>query len=413
MSTLKYLNPIYLCKGTYSRIRKVYGQALFRIKSRAGKIKCATIVNAQTRGTKIHVFKEETIEKVPINKVFGFIVDGSFSVNYPEIDLWKFENATVIEGADYVFLENYQVFWKKYFAYNYSKNVPLDSLFIKEEDGVLFYQKPKKTQHVGVAFSLLGVHNQIWSHSLSEYYPKIFELKYALDDCGARISVLVPNYSDKQLKEIVYDELSKYNNIEIIQVEKETAVEADILYYMERPTTFTDHENSVSLGDDVQPKRVADILKEKLVAPRLKGIDKNEHIKLFLPRRGFGRNIKNYAEVEDYFRKQGFVFMDYPHRMTLEEKIRMFHSADVIVGPFGSAFSNIIFCRPKTKMLLFSNYNRHFEAWLCMHQMYFDIDALWVTGYDDKTAYNKSHSSYYIPLDKIVAAAKFHGIIDE
>lgn len=413
MSVLKYVNPVYYVKGLYNRIRKINNKALFRVKTKLGMICSATIINAQTEGKKIHIFKEETIETIPINKVYGFIVDGAFKVKYPEIDLWKFEDATVIEGTDYVLLGEKKVFWKKFFAYNYSKNIPLDRFFVKEEKGVLYYSRPQHTLNVNVAFSLLGVHNQVWSHSLSEYYPKISELKYVIEDSETQVSVLVPDYSDSQLREVIYDELSNYNNIEVIPVSKGTAVKAKKLYYVERPTSFTDHENSVSLGDDVQPKIVADILKEKLVNPRLKDIDENEHIKLFLPRRGFGRNLINYAEVEDYFRKQGFVFMDYPHKMTLKDKIQMFHSADVIVGPFGSAFSNILFCRPKTKLLIFSNFNRHFEAWLCMHQKYFDLDALWVTGYDDKTVKNISHCSYYIPLEKIVDAAKYLGIINE
>lgn len=394
------------------KMRKTYKKVSFDIAYRQGKILSAKIKKAEALGSKVAVFKPETIEEVDMHKVYGFIVDGSFKVNYPEIDLWKFTDATVIGRTDFVFDKNGNVFWKKYFAYNYSKNITSDRLFLKEENGIVYYKKPKHFLNVDVAFSMLGVHAHIWSHSLSEYYPKLSVLQSAIDDAGGEITVLVPDYQDLQLKEVVYNELNKHKGIKILVVDDEVAVKVKFLYYMERPTTFTDHEVSVALGDDVQPKVVAEILKEKLVSPLLGEIDQNaKPIKIYLPRRGFGRNLINWAEVEEYFRENGYYFLEAPHKLSLKEKVQLFNSAEVIAGPFGSAFSNILFCKPGTKILLFSNFSRFYEAWLCLHKKYFNLDMLWVTGYDDKSAANPSHSSFYIPLQKIKDAAKYFGIV--
>lgn len=394
------------------KIRKLTQQFSFDIAYKQGRILSAIIEPAEQLGSKVFVFKPETIEEVEMHKVYGFIASGSFKVEYPEIDLWKFEDAMVIGRTDFVFTKNSKVFWKKYFAYNYSKNIASDRLLVKEENGVVYYHKPKRQINVDVAFSMLGVHAHIWSHSLSEYYPKLAVLQQAIDDAGGELTVLVPNYQDQQLKEIVYEELNKHKGIKILVVDDEVAVKVKKLYYMERPTTFTDHEVSVALGDDVQPKIIADVLKEKLVNPLLSKIDQNaKPIKLYLPRRGFGRNLTNWAEVEEYFRKEGFYFLEAPHKLSLKEKVQLFNSAEVIAGPFGSAFSNILFCKPGTKMLLFCNFSRFYEAWLCLHRKYFNLNMLWVTGYDDKKAANPSHSSYFIPLQKIKDAAKSLGII--
>lgn len=397
-----------LLKKVYRKAKQTAKKHLDDYKFKSGGFNKSKIVRPETCGENVYTLKEPTIEHVPINKVYGFITDGSFSVEYPQINLWKFKKATVIGRTDFVFLESGDVYWKKYFAYNYSKNFPLDRLYYCEKDGYLYTSNPKCNIQVETAFSLLGVHAQIWSHSLSEYFTKISVLGKAIDDCKSKVTVLVPNYTDQQLKQVMYSALDEYKeHIEILVVEDEVAVKAETLYYIDRPTTFTDHEYSVSLGDDVQPKIVADIIKEKLVSPMLSKIDSNrEPIKLYLPRRGFGRNVTNFQELEDFFRSEGFVFMEEPHKLSLDEKIAMFNSADVIVGPFGSAFSNIIFCKPNTKMLLFSNFSRHYEAWLCMHQKYFNLDLLWVTGYDDKSSHNLSHCSYYVPIEKVKAAYK-------
>ena len=117
------------------------------------------------------------------------------------------------------------------------------------------------------------------------------------------------------------------------------------------------------------------------------------------------------TEVEDFFRKEGYYFLEAPHKLSLKEKVRLFNSAEAIAGPYGSAFSNILFCKPKTKILVLSNYNRIFESWLSMHKKYFNLDMLWVTGFDDKTATNPSHCSFYMPLQKIKEAAKYLGIV--
>ena len=378
-----------------------------------GRIKKSKIVEASSEGEKVSIFKPQTLETVEMNRVYGFIESGSFTVEYPEIALWKFRNASVVGRTDYVFLKSGNVFWKKYFAYNYSKNIPLDRLFVKEQDGILFYKRPAKSIHVPVAFSLLGVHSQIWSHSLSEFFPKIAVLGDAIKDAKEKIAVLVPDYHDSQLRQVFYDELSKYP-VQVIPVEDGVRVNVDVLYYMERPTTFTDHELSVEIGDDVQPEIIADYLKKVLVKPRIEHLQTNpKYSKLYLPRRGFGRQMDNEEQVEQFFREKGYYFLEEPHKLSLEEKVEVFYSADIIVGPFGSAFSNILFCRPNTKVLLFSNFSRTYEAWLCMHQMYFGIDALWVTGYDDKNASVLSHCSYTIPLNRIIAAATKLGILDE
>jgi capsular polysaccharide biosynthesis protein len=40
-----------------------------------------------------------------------------------------------------------------------------------------------------------------------------------------------------------------------------------------------------------------------------------------------------------------------PERLTTEEQIATFASADMVVGPSGSAMFNVVFCRPGTKLV--------------------------------------------------------------
>lgn len=376
---------------------------------RLGKCSRYSIVKETEIGKVIDVFKPETKETVKIMRTFGFIEDGNFQLTYPAINLCLFENVIVTGKTDFVILGNL-ICWPKYFHYNFSKNIPRDNGFYGCTDTTLTLRTPRVTRTYDVAFSLLGVHAHVWSHSLSEYFTKLVEVEKILSIETGELVVLCPEYSDAQLKQIVYNYLSKYDRVKIVSVADGESIRVNKLYYMERPAAFTDHETYVAIGDNVQPKIIADILKKKLVTPMVEGMkDESYPKKLFLPRRGKYRALTNNDEVEEFFKSQGYFFLE-PHKVSLEEKIKFFYNADEIVGSYSSAFSNIIFCRPGTKALLFSNYQRIFETWLSMHYQHFDIDMMFVTGFDIKKE-NSAHTSFFIPLDKIIAAGRQLGLL--
>lgn len=383
------------------RLHSTYKQRSFESKVRKGSIKAAEIVKSETIGEKVLCFKEATTERIEMQDIFGFCKNGSFEVECPEIDVWRFQNALCFSDSDFV-ISGDKAYWQKYYAYNYAKNIVKDQYLAEEKNGVLYYKIPQIIHEVDCAFSLIGVFAHIWSHSLSEHYIKLSVLGDVVQKAKRKLTILVPDYNDEQLKQIVYKEINKYD-IDVLVVKRGEAVHIKELYYMERPAFFTDHEVAVEVGDNVQPKIVADTLKEMLVKPLLAEVEESAPIKLYLPRRGSYRSLQNNDEVEKYFKEQGFYFLE-PHKVTLEEKIKIFHSAETVVGPYSSAFSNIIFCKPGTKVLILSNFYRSFESWLVMHKQHFNLKMLWVTGYDDKKAANPAHCCFRISLDKIKAA---------
>lgn len=412
-------NVVYKCASFSYRNIVIWGDKAktlfrdysFRIALKNGEYEGYPIVPIEQVASKIGVFKPETEERVHTLKIFDFIQSGEFIVKYPEIAVWKIDNATLFYSSDFI-LTNNQLIWHKFDAYNFTKNYPCDKFLIRRENNILYIRKPYRIINVDVAFTLIGVHSHVWSHALSEYFTKLSQLQLVLDDAKCRVAILVPNYKDDQLKEVIYKEINKYTNVEIIIVNENEAVRTPIAYYVERPCKFTDHEDYVEIGDSVQPKIVSDIIKQNLVNPylsSLSGLETTPKYKLYLSRKnGKYRNLTNNDEVEQYFKDRGYFIFE-PHTVSLEEKIRIFNNAEVIVGPFSSAFSNMIFSKSGTKVLMFTNYNRAFESWLCMHEQYFGMDMLLVTGQDTNTG-NLAHCSYYIPLEKIERACKHHGI---
>ena len=63
-----------------------------------------------------------------------------------------------------------------------------------------------------------------------------------------------------------------------------------------------------------------------------------------------GRNIENEEEIIEYLKGKGYciVKMD---GLSVEEQIRYFENASEIIGAHGAAFTNMVYCKPKTKII--------------------------------------------------------------
>lgn len=85
-------------------------------------------------------------------------------------------------------------------------------------------------------------------------------------------------------------------------------------------------------------------------------------VKLYLRRRAETRNATNRAEIEAFLVEQGFTVIE-PECLSFAEQVRMFASADIVVGVTGAAFANLIFCRPATRIVILASNYRHLSYW--------------------------------------------------
>ena len=175
---------------------------------------------------------------------------------------------------------------------------------------------------------------------------------------------------------------------------------------------LSDHVGYISPADSIIPKLITDSIKKNLIdhysnIDIIKNEKKNNNEEKLYIARGGQRNIINSIEIEKYFVEKGYLVIS-PHKVTLYEKIRLFRNASIIVGPMSSGFTNTIFCKKGTKVLMFSNFQRIFEPYWGYFAKGFDIDITAVTGNDISP--NDPHSSYTVPLGKIKSACDELGI---
>jgi hypothetical protein len=72
--------------------------------------------------------------------------------------------------------------------------------------------------------------------------------------------------------------------------------------------------------------------------------------KFFVIRRSKTRGISNQEEVAEFFRSAGWAVVDL-EELSLVEQISWFANAEAVVGEHGGGFTNLVWCRPGTKVL--------------------------------------------------------------
>lgn len=95
------------------------------------------------------------------------------------------------------------------------------------------------------------------------------------------------------------------------------------------------------------PRRMQEVL----------GVDKiqKQDRRLFInrkPETAAGRTLANSRAAEDFLTGWGFDVV-YPETLTIREQAALFATADVVVGIHGAGLSNIIYCKPGTRVIEF------------------------------------------------------------
>jgi capsular polysaccharide biosynthesis protein len=72
---------------------------------------------------------------------------------------------------------------------------------------------------------------------------------------------------------------------------------------------------------------------------------------IYLKRTG-KRKLLNEAEIEDYLFSLGFETVSCDN-ISVSMQAGIFNNADIVIGPHGAAFTNIVFCKPGTKIIEF------------------------------------------------------------
>jgi capsular polysaccharide biosynthesis protein len=122
-------------------------------------------------------------------------------------------------------------------------------------------------------------------------------------------------------------------------VDSITHLDRALMPSLRNPNAFLDHASHAlmqTLADQFEPKQLG----RRIYVSRLK------HGQVS----GSTRIMLNEDKLAERLADLAFEIIE-PERLTTEEQIATFASADMVVGPSGSAMFNVVFCRPGTKLV--------------------------------------------------------------
>jgi hypothetical protein len=358
------------------------------------------IVDPVDAGTIIECVNQTHIENIVFPPIYELTNGAEVDFILNSLNLMLYKNTSIFPLSDFLITEN-GVVWNKFYKVQFTKNIFYDYGLLKIKDGSIYLRKPKKVISIENGFSMCGVYSDVWPHFLVQYLPKLYLVEKILSNSCEKLTVIIPNYSDPHIREIVCTYLEKFNRVDILEIERTSSVNCKRLFYIESISDISDKGEYPFPSDIIIPEYVAYTLKKNFITLKSKSetiIDK-ENSKIYIIRRG-SRSLINYKEVEVFFKNLGFKFIE-PHKLPLAEKIEIFKNAKIIVGPLSSGFTNLIFSNKDTRVLVLSNFVRSFEGYFGFILKYFVNKIIIVTG-SDKSAH--PNCSFYIPKEKVKSA---------
>jgi hypothetical protein len=207
------------------------------------------------------------------------------------------------------------------------------------------YKKGKKSLNLNNAGQLRHISGKVvvlTQEGHRNYYHWMFEIlpKLALiKDVGSIDWIYLPRMDLPFQKQ----------TLSMMGVDLEKVIEADSTTYLEADEVIVPSFVSRSC---YTPHWVVDYLQKNLV-PALSSANSHEKFggKVFISRKKASyRKIKNEDEIFAYLEPLGFK-MYHLEDLTIVEQRMLFADAEIVIAPHGAGLTNLIFCKPGTKVL--------------------------------------------------------------
>ncbi|MDA7714076.1 glycosyltransferase family 61 protein [Candidatus Pelagibacter sp.] len=271
------------------------------------------------------------------------IIDNIKSDTYPDHKyfLYKIKNGRIHTDLN----ENVSIINKNNLISECSFQQINGKLKNKNFNSTLFKGTPRlKKKFKGIIFNLTqGGSGNNYFHFIFDLIPKIYLLKEKLPiRCISYF--YVPEITDWQQKIYILFGIGKER---LIDSKKIRHVEADWIIASSHPWYFKGYFQDETINI---PQWIVNYNRNNFL-PLMKKFNNNK--KIFLDRSSsvFTHcQIKNNDEIINTLSKKGFTTYKVED-LSFEEQIFLFNDASIIVGAHGAAFTNIIFCKPETKII--------------------------------------------------------------
>jgi capsular polysaccharide biosynthesis protein len=292
-----------------------------------------------------------------------------------------------------------------------------EAFFATEDGATVKYRKARrlggKDFHIGFqlrqlarvdeGINLMHEYSSNYFHFVAEVLPRLLLAEEA--EIPRHVPLLIEVGLHANLRRLL--DYTNSNGRAVIELERGTLYHCRSVYIATDPSVIID----AYVGGDVVMRTALDVPRiEKAIRRCLDAVGVHSHPaggrKIYAGRTGSMRALLNQAELEHRLLELGFEAV-YADTMTLAEQIRVFSEADVVVGPTGAQMTNLVWCKPGTRVTVLAS--DHHSHQLYLWQLLGEASGVSVSILQGPRAYHRDdlysvHDDYSIDVDKVVDA---------
>lgn len=322
-------------------------------------------------------------------------------INIPDTHIYCYNDVSIIGGSDIILCGKNFIYDRLYF---HNENTQFtDSailriwkwIFIDKSNAIIGHLRGE-IKKVDKAINLNGIYSGNYYHFINELIPKFVLVNKANID----VDVPVILHSSIKLTKQLY-ELAKIfiGNRHIIYINHGERIDVNHLYSPSMVNFIPPNLKNIHLSkseDILFDKNYMDIIRHKIISVYEKDKVKFSASKSYFISRQDCR-FRKYNEQELINIVKDHVKVVYPEKMSVQEQVSMFTAADLIIAASGAALTNIIFCKPKCKIIVLISQKLDLSIFSTLAAMY-DLDMVYLVGIPKDESYIQT--SFYIDPNK-------------
>ncbi len=282
----------------------------------------------------------------------GYLLSPHDDYIFPEIYLATLKKCFIYGSSNFIFNKKYAVHHDLYsFDHDYtSEELHQRAVVFPEVKKIKWFLDKNKAKKVSIAAAFTDSCAANYAHWLTELLPRI-NLFCQLPECK-NIPIIVDAELHENIKESLHLVAGKER--EIIFLSKNTPVYIEKLYnisvtgyvpFGRRSSELSGHSHGYF------SPRALQCLCSDLFGHVASLSNITWPKKIYIRRVSAHRRLINSAEIEKILVERGYTVVQ-PEKLSFLEQVKLFSSAEYIIGATGAAMANIIFAKAHAKILI-------------------------------------------------------------
>lgn len=318
-------------------------------------------------GTRKKIFQITKLSDLkPLKKILnGYeyisIAQDGLKITVPDLNVYEIKNA-VIHSRSSAIIKGKNIYYE-----SINDNERFNEGHVISHTHINALIDLKSVEEIEEGFFLAGNGSFNWYHWLTEILPKMVYFK----EIPVKTILVDESYQLIPSMMASLKIFTDHLNVKIIDLDKSKSYKIKKLYFINEVNKLM--YNDLESDLNIKPlfyyrKESLDQFRETFFKHNTSNYYSAE--KIYLQRKNTHRIAENESQIWDFLQQKKFTGVDLlAHHFS--EQISIFENAKIIVGTTGAAFTNLLFCKPYSHVIIFmpdnyKNYNFYQELGLML-----------------------------------------------